>query len=112
GSRWPRGYGCGQRPLRTRPFAAKVSSVALPGPTPGGPAPGYPVVPPLPPASAIPETDMFSLGALWIPIVLSALVVFFASFLINAVLPYHRADLAPVPNENEFMAKMRAANLP
>lgn len=55
---------------------------------------------------------MVSLPELWLPILLSAVAVFFASFLINAVLPYHRTDHAPVPDEEGFLATMRAANLP
>jgi hypothetical protein len=38
-------------------------------------------------------------GSLWLPVVVSAVVVFFASFLIHMVLKYHKADIRPLPNE-------------
>ena len=44
---------------------------------------------------------MVPLTLLVIPIVLSAVVVFFASFIIHMVLGYHRTDLRKLPNEQE-----------
>ncbi len=35
---------------------------------------------------------MVTLGSLWLPIVLSAVVVFFASWLMHMVLPHHWTD--------------------
>jgi hypothetical protein len=45
---------------------------------------------------------MTGLTALWLPIVLSAVFVFFASSLIHMVLPWHKADYPPLPNEDAF----------
>jgi hypothetical protein len=54
---------------------------------------------------------MVSLSALWLPIVLSAVVVFFASFIMHMVLPYHRADYEQLPDEDKVLAALRAAGL-
>lgn len=54
---------------------------------------------------------MVSLGALWLPILLSAVIVFFASFLFHMVLPFHRSDYSQLPNEENLIAPLRAANL-
>jgi hypothetical protein len=42
---------------------------------------------------------MTSLAALWLPITLSAVFVFVASSLVHMVLPWHKSDWAPVPDE-------------
>jgi hypothetical protein len=41
---------------------------------------------------------MVSLSALWLPIVLSAVIVFIASSIMHMVLPYHRGDYQPLPD--------------
>lgn len=51
---------------------------------------------------------MAFLTALWLPILLSAVVVFFAAFVIWVVLPHHRNDFAPVPDEDALLASLRA----
>jgi len=38
-------------------------------------------------------------GSLWIPVVVSAIVVFVASSILHMVLKYHRADVKSLPNE-------------
>jgi H+/Cl- antiporter ClcA len=38
------------------------------------------------------EVGMIPLTALWLPILLSAVVVFFASFIMHMVLTYHKSD--------------------
>lgn len=50
---------------------------------------------------------MVSLNELWLPILLSAVVVFAASSLIHMVLPYHRSDYGAVPREDDVMAALR-----
>ena len=42
---------------------------------------------------------MVTLGMLWLPIVISAVVVFFASFVMWMVLPFHKADWKRLPDE-------------
>ncbi|HEX4824421.1 MAG TPA: hypothetical protein VFV19_08915 [Candidatus Polarisedimenticolaceae bacterium] len=38
-------------------------------------------------------------GTLWLPVVVSTVAVFFASFLVHMVLKYHKADVKQLPNE-------------
>jgi hypothetical protein len=52
---------------------------------------------------------MVSLTALWLPIVLSAVVVFIASSIIHMVLPYHRGDYKKMPNEDQVLEALRSA---
>lgn len=54
---------------------------------------------------------MVVLPALWLPILLSAVVVFVASSLIHMVLTYHRTDYKKLPNEDRVTAALRAENL-
>ena len=53
-----------------------------------------------------------SLGALWLPIVLSAVLVFAASSIIHMVLGYHQRDYTPLPNEDAVRAAIRSGNPP
>lgn len=54
---------------------------------------------------------MVSIPALWLPIVLSAVVVFVASSIIHMVLKYHHNDYRTLPDEEKLMAAMREAGL-
>ena len=54
---------------------------------------------------------MVSLANLWLPILLSAVIVFFASSIIHMVLPYHRSDYKKLPDEANVRAALRAAGL-
>lgn len=54
---------------------------------------------------------MVALTALWLPILLSAIIVFFASSIMHMVLPYHRNDYSPLPDEDKILSTLRAANL-
>jgi hypothetical protein len=54
---------------------------------------------------------MVPLTALWIPIVLSAIIVFVASSLIHMVLPFHRNDYQSLPDEEKILPALRAAGL-
>ena len=57
---------------------------------------------------------MVPLTLLLVPIVLSAVVVFIASFIIHMVLGYHRTDLRKLPDkqEDEILAVVGRLNLP
>jgi hypothetical protein len=50
---------------------------------------------------------MISLTALWLPILLSAVLVFIASSVIHMLLPFHRKDFSPLPNEEVVRAALR-----
>jgi hypothetical protein len=53
---------------------------------------------------------MVSLGALWLPIVLSAVLVFVTSSVIHMFLGYHNRDYTKLPNEDAVRAALRAGN--
>jgi hypothetical protein len=53
---------------------------------------------------------MSILGELWLPIVLSAVLVFVASSIIHMVLKYHNRDSTRLPNEDAVRAALRAGN--
>jgi hypothetical protein len=55
---------------------------------------------------------MVSLAALWMPIVLSAVIVFVASSLIHMLLGYHSNDWRSIPREDEVMAALRPFDIP
>ena len=55
---------------------------------------------------------MVSLMSLWIPILVSAGLVFVASSIIHMVLPYHRSDFGRLPAEDEVMAALRKFKIP
>lgn len=55
---------------------------------------------------------MVSLTSLLVPIVLSAALVFLASFILHMVIPFHRNDIKKVPQEDELLAAIRGFNLP
>ena len=54
---------------------------------------------------------MVSLTALWLPIVLSAVVVFVASSIMHMLLPYHKSDYRQLPDEDKLLAVLRGAGL-
>jgi hypothetical protein len=53
---------------------------------------------------------MVSLGALWLPILLSAVLVFIASSIIHMVFKYHHRGYTPLPNEDAVRAAIRSGN--
>ena len=55
---------------------------------------------------------MVSLGSLWLPILVSAVLVFLASSIIHMVLKYHNKDYTRLPNEDAVRAAIRAGNPP
>jgi hypothetical protein len=54
---------------------------------------------------------MVPLISLWLPIVLSAVIVFVASSILHMVLPYHRSDYTKLPDEEKILPVLRAASL-
>lgn len=55
---------------------------------------------------------MTGLSALWLPILLSAVIVFIASAIIHTVLPWHRNDYRSVPDEAQVSAALRPFAIP
>ena len=55
---------------------------------------------------------MVSILSLWLPILLSAVIVFAASSIIHMLLPYHRSDFGKVPAEDEAMGALRNLKIP
>ena len=47
------------------------------------------------------------LSALWMPIVVSAVLVWIASFITHMVLPHHKSEFGAGPNEDEFLNTMQ-----
>jgi len=55
---------------------------------------------------------MVGLGSLWLPILVSAVLVFLVSAIIHMVLKYHNKDYTKLPNEDAVRAAIRAGNPP
>src|SRR5688572_10480256 len=55
---------------------------------------------------------MVPLASLWLPIVVSAVIVFVVSSLIHMVLGYHRNDFRRLANEDAVLAALRPLDLP
>ncbi len=55
---------------------------------------------------------MVLLTQLWLPIVLSAVFVFVASFIAWMVLPHHKADVKKLPDETAFTGQLSQMNIP
>lgn len=55
---------------------------------------------------------MVSLTALWLPILLSAVLVFIASSVVHMLLGYHRADYGKLPKEDAVMDALRGFSIP
>jgi len=55
---------------------------------------------------------MTGLLALWLPILLSAVLVFVVSSLIHMVTPWHKSDYAKLPNEDRVMDALRPFAIP
>jgi len=54
---------------------------------------------------------MVPLTTLWLPILLSAVVVFVASSIVHMLLTYHRTDYRQLPEEDKVLAFLRPLNL-
>ena len=55
---------------------------------------------------------MTPLASLWLPIPLSAVLVFVASSLIHMVMPWHKSDYPRVPNEEGLRAALQPLAIP
>ena len=55
---------------------------------------------------------MVPILSLWLPILLSAFVVFVISSIIHMALGYHNSDFAKLPNEEGVMDALRPFNIP
>ena len=55
---------------------------------------------------------MLPLPALWLPILVSAVLVFVASSAIHMVLPWHKSDYPRMPNEEKAMDALRPLAIP
>jgi len=54
---------------------------------------------------------MVPLSLLWLPILLSAVIVFVASSILHMLLTYHHSDYRKLPNEDGVLAGLRSAAL-
>src|SRR5260370_23168899 len=54
---------------------------------------------------------MHFLAALWLPILLSGVIVFIASSIMHMLLPYHKSDVRQLPDEDKLLATLRGAGL-
>ena len=55
---------------------------------------------------------MTGLSALWVPILLSAVLVFVVSSLIHMASPWHKIDYPKMPNEDQVMDALRPLAIP
>lgn len=54
---------------------------------------------------------MVPITALWLPILLSAVIVFVASSILHMVIPYHKSDYRKLPEEDKVRDTLRAVNV-
>jgi len=54
---------------------------------------------------------MVPLAALWLPILVAAVIVFIASSIMHTVLTHHQSDCSQLPDEDKLLAAMRAADV-
>lgn len=55
---------------------------------------------------------MTVLASLWLPILLSAVIVFVMSSIIHMLSPWHKSDYPPLPGEDRFRAAVGPLDLP
>jgi hypothetical protein len=55
---------------------------------------------------------MVSLGSLWLPILISAVLVFITSSIVHMVLRYHHRDYTRLPNEDAVRSAIRSGSPP
>jgi hypothetical protein len=55
---------------------------------------------------------MTELHALWLPILLSAVIVFVVSSAIHMFTPWHKSDYPKIPNEDKVMDALRPLSIP
>ena len=54
---------------------------------------------------------MVPLLSLWLPIIVATVIVFFVSSLLHMLLPWHKSDYTPIPDEDSVRTAIRNANL-
>ena len=54
---------------------------------------------------------MIPLTALWLPVLVAALIVFFASFIMHMVFGYHKSDYRQLPDEDRVTDALRNAGV-
>src|SRR5256885_12883633 len=54
---------------------------------------------------------MVSIAALWLPLLLSAVIVFVASSILHMVLPFHKSDYRKLPDEDKVLDVLRAVGV-
>jgi hypothetical protein len=54
---------------------------------------------------------MVSITALWLPILISAVIVFVASSILHMVLPFHKSDYRKLPEEDKVVDAVRSAGV-
>ena len=55
---------------------------------------------------------MVSIVSLWMPIVVSGVLVFFISSFIHMVLPYHNTDFRKLPDEDGVFTALQDLSIP
>ncbi len=55
---------------------------------------------------------MIPVVSLWLPILLSAILVFVISSIIHMFIGYHNTDFEKIPNEDQIMDSLRKASIP
>lgn len=55
---------------------------------------------------------MTELSALWLPVLLSSVIVFIASSVIHMATPWHKGDYPKMPNEDKVMDALRPLGIP
>ena len=55
---------------------------------------------------------MVGLSALWLPILLSAVIVFVVSSIIHTMLPWHKNDYSQLPDQDKVMDALRPLAIP
>jgi hypothetical protein len=55
---------------------------------------------------------MVSIISLWLPILLSAVIVFIISSILHMVFTYHNSDFKKIPSEDQVMEDLRKYNIP
>ena len=55
---------------------------------------------------------MVGMRGLWLPVVLSAVIVFVVSSIIHMMLPWHKGDYPAVPDQDKVLDALRPFNLP
>lgn len=55
---------------------------------------------------------MVSIASLWLPVLLSAVLVFLASSVIHMLLSYHAGDAGPLPEQGKVMDALRPFEIP